>query len=238
MSASLRGVLDLVDRDQHLRRDLLVELDVLLELRDRRARQRLDLLLLAGLLDDRLGIGLEELVVLGEAQHARALAALDQHLDRAVRQLQQLQHRADGADRVDVGGGRIVLRGVLLGDEEDLLVVLHHVLERPHRLLAADEERHDHVREDDDVAQRQDGIERTAGKLEHEPSFSCCPGAVDARSGQGNTGRRCPAAAVVSKVASRRAQSRAGTVLSDRAPHIGICAGLRRAVPTSPRRSE
>src|SRR5690606_2940087 len=36
----------------------------------------------------------------------------------------------------------------------------HHLLERADRLLAADEERHDHVREDDDVAQRQDG-ERT-----------------------------------------------------------------------------
>ncbi len=39
-------VLDLVDRDQHLRRDLLVELDVLLELGDHRAGERLDFLAL------------------------------------------------------------------------------------------------------------------------------------------------------------------------------------------------
>ena len=44
MSASLLGLLDLVDRDQHLGRDLLVELDVLLELGDDGAGQRLDLL--------------------------------------------------------------------------------------------------------------------------------------------------------------------------------------------------
>ena len=114
------------------------------------------------LLDDRLGIGLEECLVLGKAGDAGALAALDQHLDRAVRQLQQLQHRADRADRVDVGGSGIVLRSVLLGDEQDLLVVLHHVLERPHRLFAADEQRHDHVRKHDDVAEGQDGIKRAA----------------------------------------------------------------------------
>ena len=158
----LGRVVDLVDRDQHLGRDLLVELDVLLELRDHGARQRLGLLLLAAAVAEILGIGLEERLVLGKALDARALPAFDQHLDRAVGQLQQLQHRADRADRVDVGGGRIVLRGILLGDEQDLLVVLHHVFERAHRLLAADEQRHDHVREDDDVAERQDGIKRTA----------------------------------------------------------------------------
>ncbi len=35
-----------------------------------------------------LGVGLEEALVLGEALDAGALAALDQHLDRAVGQLQ------------------------------------------------------------------------------------------------------------------------------------------------------
>ena len=110
----LAGILDLVDRDQHLRRDLLVELDVLLELADDRAGQRLDLLLLARLLRDRVGIGLEEVLVLGKAHDARALAALDQHLDGAVGQLQELQHGADRADGVDVGGRRIVLGRVLL----------------------------------------------------------------------------------------------------------------------------
>ena len=159
----LARIVDLVDRHQHLRRNLLVELDVLLELRDHGAGQRLDFLMRRpGVSSMTFGIGLKESLVLGKALDARALAAFDQHLDRAVRQLEELQHRADRADRVDIRGRRIVLRGVLLGDEQDLLIVLHHVFERPHRFLAADKERHDHVRENDDVAERQDRIERGA----------------------------------------------------------------------------
>ena len=153
----LRRVLDLVDRDQHLGRDLLVELDVLLELRDHRARQRLDLARPrpCARRPARRRPGRSR-AFSAKPRDARALAALDQHLHGAVGQLQQLQHRGDGADRVDVVRRGIVLRRVLLRDEQDLLVVLHHVFERAHGLLAADEERHDHVREHDDVAQRQD----------------------------------------------------------------------------------
>ena len=117
---------------------------------------------LARLLDDRIGISLEECLVLGKAGYPGAPSPLDQHLYRAVRQLQQLKDGADGADRIDVGGFGIVLRRVLLGDEQDLLVILHHILERPHRFFAPDKQRHDHVREDDDVAEGQDGIKRTA----------------------------------------------------------------------------
>ena len=92
-----------------------------------------------------------------------ALAALDQHLDRAVGQLQKLQHRSDGADRVDIARRRVVVAGVLLRDQQDLLIVLHDVLERPHGFVAADEERHDHVRKHDDVAQWQDRINYPVG---------------------------------------------------------------------------
>ncbi len=115
----------------------------------------------------RLGFGLEEGLVVGEALDPRALTAFDQHLHGAVGQLQKLQHRTDGADRIDVAGRRIVLRRVLLRDEQNLLVVLHHVFERTHRFLAADEERHDHVREHHDVAERKDGVEVTSGDIEH-----------------------------------------------------------------------
>jgi hypothetical protein len=148
----LARLLDLIDRDEHLGRDFFVELDVLLELGHHGARQRLGLLLLAGILADGVGIGLEERLVLGEAHDAGALPALDEHLDGAVRQLQQLQHRSHSAHCKDIGRRGIVLGGILLRDEEDLLVVLHHVLERPHRFLAADEQRHDHMRKHDDVA--------------------------------------------------------------------------------------
>ncbi len=68
---------------------------------------------------------------------------------------------------IDVRRRGIVLGGVLLGDEQDLLVVLHHLFQRLDRFLAADEERHDHVGEHHNVAQRQYGIERAAGGFDH-----------------------------------------------------------------------
>ena len=93
--------------------------------------------------------------IVDEALDPGAGVALDQHLHRAVGQLQQLQDAGDRADAVDVVAAGIVLARVLLRHQQDLLVVLHHLLERVDRLLAPDEQGHDHVREDDDVPQRQ-----------------------------------------------------------------------------------
>ncbi|MCY1303947.1 hypothetical protein D9M70_536790 [compost metagenome] len=89
-----------------------------------------------------------------------ARAAFDQHLDGAVGQLQQLQDIGDGADFIDRGRFRIVVGGVDLGGKHDLLVGAHDFLKRTDRLFAADEERHDHVREDHDVAERQNRVGR------------------------------------------------------------------------------
>ena len=58
--------------------------------------------------------------------------------------------------RVQTFGGRIVVGRVLLGEQQNLLLVIHHFFERAHGLLAADEERNDHVGKHDDIAQRQD----------------------------------------------------------------------------------
>ena len=151
-------VLDLADGAEHLGRDLLVELDVALELGDRRARQRLDLVLGADRLGDALDLRLEVVGVVDVAHHLGARGALDQHLHGAVGQLQELQHGGQRAHLVDGVGRRIVVAGILLRGEQDLLVGAHHFFERVDRLLAADEQRHDHVRKDDDVAQRQDRI--------------------------------------------------------------------------------
>ena len=71
------------------------------------------------------------------------------------------------ADAVDVFGVRVVLAGILLGDQQDLLVVLHHIFKGAHRLLAADKQRHDHVREHDDVPQGQDGKNLGARRCKH-----------------------------------------------------------------------
>jgi hypothetical protein len=113
--------------------------------------------LFARVLLGNLGIGLEEIGVVGVLDDARTLAALDQHLDRAVGQLEQLQDRAHRAHRIDIGRARIVLRGVPLGDQEDLRVVFLHDLERADGFLSAHEKREDHVREDHNIPQRKNG---------------------------------------------------------------------------------
>ena len=200
----LAVVVDLRDRGDHFGRDLLVELDVVLELRDDRARQRLGLDRIDRVVGDRLGLGL--IIALGRqiGAHVRARLALDQHLDGAVGQLEQLQNlgeRAGGEDRV---GRRIVVGGVHLRRQQDRLVRLHHLLEGANRLLAADEQRHDHVREHDDVAQRQDGIDvEGAGRgslagAGHSRSCFSWPGRGGGRLGleKTPTGRRAPAPTV------------------------------------------
>ena len=147
---------DLVDRDQHLRRDLFVQLDILLELADHRAAQRFQLLGDAGGFRDALDMRLEKRLGFLEVGDAGAAAAFDQHFDGAIGQFQQLQHGRDGADGVDVVDRRVVLLVVFLRHQQDLLIFLHHRFERADGFFPADEQRHDHVREDDDVAQRQD----------------------------------------------------------------------------------
>ena len=150
------GLLDAGERGQDLRRHLLVELDVLLEVRHDRARQHVHLALVV-LLDvgQRRHVGGEVAVRLDVLDHG-ARDALDQHLDRAVGELEQLQDGRDRADGVEVAALRIVDVGLLLRDEQDLLVAPHGLVEGEDRLVAADEQRDHHVRVDHDVAQRQD----------------------------------------------------------------------------------
>jgi hypothetical protein len=69
--------------------------------------------------------------------------------------LQDAGERADLVDRIRI---RIIVGSVLLRRQQDQRVVLHDLFERPDRFLAADEQRHDHVRENDDIAERQHRI--------------------------------------------------------------------------------
>ena len=87
----------------------------------------------------------------------RALRAFDQHANGAVGQLQQLHRRGDDAEVVERIAIGIVLGRIELGDQEQFLVGGHRRLERGDRFLAPDEQGHDAVRENDDVAKRQDG---------------------------------------------------------------------------------
>src|SRR6266446_5922910 len=98
------------------------------------------------------------LAAIGVLDHFRALSALDQYLDGAVGELEQLQYARKRANLVDRLRCRIVVGRVLLGGEQDEGVGPHHLLEREDRLLASDEEGRDHVRKYDDVAQRQHRI--------------------------------------------------------------------------------
>ena len=151
-------VLDLLDDADDLGRDLLVELHIVLELVDDRARQRFRLNLLAGIVGENDRIGLVVFGAVGVALDLGTRGALDQHLDGAVGQLEQLQHARERSGLVDRVGGGIVVRRVLLGGQENERVGAHDLFERLDRLLAADEERNDHVREHDDVPQRQNWV--------------------------------------------------------------------------------
>ena len=85
----------------------------------------------------------------------RALQAFDQHLHGAVGQLQHLQDASRRSRPRTCRRLGLVLAGGLLGDQHDLAAGFHRGFERLDRLGAADEQRNHHVREDDDVAQRQ-----------------------------------------------------------------------------------
>jgi hypothetical protein len=135
--------------------DLVIELDVLVELVQHGAAEHLGLALRhQGRLQQR-DLGDELLVDLDVAHGLGALEPLHQHLDGAVRQLQQLQDGGDGADLVDVVGRGVVQGGAPLGDQHDLLVALHRGVEGLDGFLAADEQRDDHVGIYDHVPQRQ-----------------------------------------------------------------------------------
>ncbi len=151
--------------------DLLVQLHIAFEIGHDRARQRFGL--------DGLGVGIGErdrgrFVIFGAVGiflHARALEPFDQHLHGAVGQFQQLQHAGERAGFIDRIRARIIVRRVLLRRQHDQRVVLHHLFERADRFLAADEQRHDHVREDDDVAQRQHRIRVAFAVNDRWPGF-------------------------------------------------------------------
>ena len=149
------AVVDAGHRRQDFRRNLLVELHVLVELREQRTPHRLDLVRTAGV-GRQVGRQRRHVFALvDDTVDARALRAFDQHLHGAVGQLQHLQHRGDAADRVEILGRRIVLGGRFLRDEQDVLAGVHRDVERLDGFRAPDEQRDHHVREDHDVAQRE-----------------------------------------------------------------------------------
>ena len=151
-------VLDLLDHADDFRRHLLVELHIAFEFVDDRARQRFGLDLVARGIRDHRRFRLEIIFAIGVLLDLRARGAFDQHLHGAVGQLEKLQHAGERADAENGIGRRIVVGGVLLRRQQDERVRTHHLFERLDGLLAADEQRNDHVRENNDVPQRQHRI--------------------------------------------------------------------------------
>src|SRR5262245_18605420 len=151
-------VFDLLDDADHLGRHPLVELRVALEVIGDRAREGLGFDALTHRVAQRDRLGLVILAAIRVLDHFGALSALDQDLDGAIGELEQLQHARKRANVVDRLRCRIVVGHVLLGGEQDEGVGPHHLLEREDRLLASDEEGRDHVRKYDGVAQRQHRI--------------------------------------------------------------------------------
>ena len=158
-------VLDLLDYADDFRRHFLVELHIAFELVDDRARQRFGLDLVARSIGDHHRFGFEVIFAIGIFLDLGARSALDQHLDGAVGQLEELQHARQRADRENGVGRRLIVRGIFLRRKQDERVRTHHFFERLDGFFAADEQRNDHVREDDDVPQRKHGI---------GPAFTCC----------------------------------------------------------------
>ncbi|ENN85911.1 hypothetical protein RHSP_17182 [Rhizobium freirei PRF 81] len=148
-------VVDLAGGADHFRRNLLVELHVALKFRNDGAAQRLELDLIFFRLMQNVTKRFVEILAAGIFINLCARTAFDQHLDGAVGQLQQLQNIGYGADLMDCVRRRIIIAGIDLGDQHDLLVRTHDFFQRPNGLLPSDEQRHDHVGEDHDVAQRQ-----------------------------------------------------------------------------------
>ena len=170
------AVVDARHRRQDFRRNLLVELHVLVELREQRAAHRLDLVRAARI-----------------AGHRRALRPTGIRLRSSTRTMRARCVPSTSTFTVPSGSFSICstvatlpmsyrssARGLVLGrrllrDEQDVLAGFHRHVERLDRLRAPDEQRDDHVREHDDVAQRQQRQVRSVSTAEVSVGGHVCP---------------------------------------------------------------
>ncbi len=150
----LAGIADRGDRVDDLRGDLFVQLRVGVEGRLDGADEGLRLGRVVRLVAQLVDLDGEIRLDGGEATDLGPRAALDEDLDRAIGKPQELDDRAERPDRVDVLGRRILFAGDALRGDDEAPVGGHRVFEGLDRLGPADEERHDHVRKDHDVAER------------------------------------------------------------------------------------
>ena len=147
------GIVGLRDRSRDFRGDGRARLDVFFVQALDRAHVRLELEALPHLVNDRLDVDFDERLELVEADNPRPLRPGHQHL-HAGRRLSHAIDLGDRAGRVQVRVGRVVDLRVLLGDQQNLLVVVHREADGGDRRPPAHRQRDDQLGKDDVIAQR------------------------------------------------------------------------------------
>ena len=143
------------ERDD-LRGEPAVQRDVLLEERHDAPRHRPFVRAARGLVErEGRHDGAQHLLRRRIPRDLRARDPLHEHLRRAVRQARHLEHTPRDAHAKEIGGGRILRVRRPLRDEEDPPVAGKRGLDGRERRRPPYEQRHHHVREDHDIAERQ-----------------------------------------------------------------------------------
>ena len=187
------GVLDIAQLLARILRQLLVEFGVFVELLDHAAHHRRHFRAVGDNRLQRGGLGGQHHAVLNQPFQPDAALPLHQNAHRAIGQLQQLQHRGNNADVIEIVRRRVVTPGVELGNQHDILVARHRGLERRHRFLATNEQGHHHAGKHHDIAQGQQGqSSRALGSHVFKPSLGGTTRKGRASGMLGNMG--CPCA--------------------------------------------
>ncbi|OIQ73827.1 hypothetical protein GALL_445310 [mine drainage metagenome] len=148
-------IIDSGNRRQDFWRNFLVQLDILIELRNHRATHGLGFRTGLGTRLDGHSFAGEEIAVVVDIERLGTLRAFDQNLHRAIRELEHLKDAGQAADLEQVVRLRLILGCRFLRHQHDLLARLHGRFKRLDRFGAPDKQRNHHMGENHDVAQRQ-----------------------------------------------------------------------------------
>ena len=148
-------LVDARQRGQNLGRYFFAQIHVLLELVYGGTQQSFDLFFRDVLTKDLPDTRDRKAAGIVNVRHRRSVATFHQNLDRAVRQLQQLENIRDSPHLVQLVSGWVVVCCVALGNQQDLLVVGHGIFQGLNRFLPADEQGQHHMRIDNNIAQGQ-----------------------------------------------------------------------------------
>ena len=129
---------------------------VLLELRKQAAHKDLGFAIRGSHFVNQGDFGTQITICLTKMLNRTALLTLNQHFDRAVRELEQLQNSCNGTDAIQGVFARIVVSRILLSQQQNLLVARHRSLKGLDRLLASHEQWDHHVRINHNIAQWQE----------------------------------------------------------------------------------